>query len=99
MNSAGSAVSGTGASNVRLAWAASTTPGVTYDVYRCSISAPACVSNQPGNFSQIAKGVTGLSYTDSTVSSGQTYYYAVTAVDTSNTESGLSAVSMAAAIP
>ena len=99
MNSAALTMSGTGASNVGLVWAASTTPSVTYNVYRCSISATACVPSQPANFSQIAKGIAGLSYTDSSVSSGQTYYYALTAVDTSNAESVLSAVSPAAAIP
>jgi len=96
MNSAASTMSGTGASNVGLAWTASTTPGVTYNVYRCAVSAAACVSSQPANFSPIARGITGLAYTDSTVFSGQTYYYALTAVDTSNTESLLSVVSTAA---
>src|SRR5262249_35295978 len=99
MNSAASTISGTGASNVGLAWTASTTPGVTYNVYRCSVSLAACVPSQPANFSQIAQGVAGLSYTDSAISSGQTYYYALTAVDASNAESVLSAVSTATVIP
>jgi hypothetical protein len=99
LNSAASTISGLGASNVELTWIASTAPGVTYNVYRCSGSAAACVSSQPSNFSQIARGIAGLAYTDSAVSSGQTYYYTLTAVDTNNTEGGVSTVSGPATIP
>ena len=99
VNSVTSTLSGTGDANVGVGWSASTTPSVTYNVYRCSTSAAACVQTQPGNFSQIATGVGGLAYTDSTVSSGQTYYYALTAVDTTGAESVLSTVSNGATIP
>ena len=99
MNSVAPTLSGVGTSNVALTWTASATSGVTYSVYRCSISAAACVQNQPSNFTRIASGVSGLAYTDATVTSGQTYYYAVTAVDGTGAESVLSAVSAAATIP
>src|SRR5262249_39687722 len=86
-------LSGTGTSNVLLTWTASTTPNVTYNVYRCSISAAACDPSQPGNFgSPISVGIAGTTYTDLTVLSGVTYYYAVTAVDSTGSESVLSAV-------
>lgn len=99
MNSVAPTFSGTGTANVSLAWTASTTSGVTYNVYRCSISSTACVQNQPGNFTRIASGIANLTYTDSAVSSGQTYYYALTAVDASGAESAVSSVSTATAIP
>jgi hypothetical protein len=90
--------SGTGTSNVLLSWNASTTPNVTYNVYRCSTSASACVQSSPGNFAQIESGATALSLTDISVSSGQIYYYAITAVDTSNNEGVFSTV-VSAQIP
>jgi hypothetical protein len=71
---------------------------VTYSVYRCSTSATACVQTSPANFARIATGVTVLTYADASVASGQTYYYAVTAVDSSNTESTFSSV-VSAVIP
>jgi len=91
--------SGTGTSNVLLTWTASTTPNVTYKVYRCTISAAACTSSQPGNFGvPLATSIAATTYADLMVSSGATYYYALTAVDTNNVESVLSAV-VSAAIP
>ena len=99
VNSVAPTFSGTGTSNVVLAWNASTTPSVTYNVYRCATSASACVQAQPANFVRIATGVGSLTYTDAAVSSGQTYYYALTAVDTNSVESSLSTVSSATAIP
>jgi hypothetical protein len=92
-------LSGTGQSNVLLTWTASTAPNVTYNVYRCSVSASACVQAQPSNFTIAATGISSLTYTDSAISSGQTYYYALTAVDSSFNEGSLSAVSLGAAIP
>jgi len=99
MNTVAPTLSGMGASNVTIGWTASTTPTVTYNVYRCSTSATACVQGQPSNFTRIATGVSGLAYTDSNVASGQTYYYALAAVDGSAAESVLSGVSGAATIP
>lgn len=87
--------SGTGTSNVVLSWTASGTPSVTYNVYRCSTSASACVQSSPMSFTRISSSVSALTYADLSVSSGQTYYYSVTSVDTSNTESALSTVTSA----
>ncbi len=65
--------SGTIAHSVTLNWVASTTPGVTYNVYRRSTS---------GTYSSpLASSISTTSYTDSTVQSGQTYYYVVTAAN------------------
>lgn len=99
VNTVTPAVSGTGGSNVQLSWSASTTPNVTYNVYRCSTSAAACVQNEPSNFARIANNVGSMAYIDSGVTSGQTYYYALTAVNSSNVESALSTVSSGATIP
>lgn len=78
-------LSGTGVQvtqhSVALAWTASTTSGVVgYYVYR---------GTESGNYTKISSSVTTTSFTDSTVQSGQdiTYYYVVTAVDASGTES------------
>jgi hypothetical protein len=98
-NSPSETLSGTGQSNVLLTWSASTAPNVTYNVYRCSISAAACVQSQPSNFTIVTSGISSLTYDDSAVSSGQTYYYALSAVDSSFNEGSLSAVSLGAAIP
>jgi hypothetical protein len=92
-------MAGTGQSNVLLTWSASTAPNVSYNVYRCSVSASACVQSQPGNFSVVATGIGALAYTDGAVSSGQTYYYALTSVDTNNLEGPLSTVTGPAVIP
>ena len=75
-------VSGTGIQphSVLLTWTASTSSDVvSYNVYR---------GTSPGSYSKIAS-VSGTTYTDTTVQSGQniTYYYAVTAVDSSGDES------------
>lgn len=50
-----------------------------YTVYRSATSG--------GGYSAIASGLTASAYTDNTVSNGVTYYYVVTAVDTSGGES------------
>jgi hypothetical protein len=80
-------VTGTGASAIQhsadLSWGPSPSTVVGYNVYR---------STTPGgpytkiNFSLDASTV----YTDSTVQSGQTYYYVSTAVDATGMESGYS---------
>jgi fibronectin type 3 domain-containing protein len=79
INTLAQTFSGTGARNVLLTWGASTTSGVTYNVYRCSGT---CAS-YPTGFSQIATGINVLTYTDadSALTLGQTYVYAVTAVN------------------
>jgi hypothetical protein len=84
------ALSGTGTSSapvahsVSLSWVASTsTTVVGYNIYRGSVSGgPYTVLNSTPNAS--------LTYTDMTVTAGQTYYYVVTAVDGSGNESVVS---------
>jgi fibronectin type 3 domain-containing protein len=76
-------VSGSGVApvqhSVSLSWAASTSGVIVYNVYRGSVSG--------GPYARVSSNDTGLSYTDSAVSGGQTYYYVVTAVDSTGTES------------
>jgi fibronectin type 3 domain-containing protein len=68
---------------VALTWTPSTTPNVAgYKVYRGS------ASGGPYTLLQSLGAVT--SYTDNTVLSGQTYYYVVTTVDSTNAESAYS---------
>lgn len=69
---------------VTLRWEQSTTGGVVgYYVYR---------GTQQGNYTKISPSVAGTSYADSTIESGANvvYYYVVTAVDSSGTESAFS---------
>ena len=62
--------------SVDLTWQASTTPNVTYNIYR---------SNTSGAYSTIPiASVSGTSYTDYAVQAGQTYFYVVKAVDSTN---------------
>lgn len=62
-----------------LTWSASSTPGITqYNVYRGTISGGPYTKIASGNF---------LTYTDSNVTSGSTYFWVVTAVDSNNQES------------
>jgi hypothetical protein len=80
----GLAVTGTTASQVSLAWSASSPAGgpavAGYRVYRNGSSTP--LNGSP---------VTSTSYTDTTVAAGTAYSYAVTAVNTAGTESPRSA--------
>jgi hypothetical protein len=83
------AVAGTGVSStshsVALNWAASSSSGVVgYYVYRSTVSG--------SSYTRITSSVVNaLKYADSTVSSGKTYYYVVTAVNSSGAESAHSA--------
>lgn len=67
--------------SVSLIWIASTSAGVAgYNVYRGTVSG--------GPYSKLtAAPVSGTSYTDSTVQSGQTYFYVTTAVNAQGVES------------
>jgi fibronectin type 3 domain-containing protein len=66
--------------SVALTWNASVSTVAGYNVYRSTVSG--------GPYAKINSTlVTPLSYTDSTVQSGTTYYYVTTAVDSSGTES------------
>jgi hypothetical protein len=63
-----------------LNWTASTSTVVGYNVYRRGSAG--------GPYTKLNSSlVTGVTYTDSTVQAGQTYYYVTTAVDSSNNES------------
>jgi fibronectin type 3 domain-containing protein len=64
-----------------LDWNASTTPNVTYNLYRSDTSGT--------GYALVASALTILSYTDTTVVSGTTYYYVVTSFD-GNAESAYS---------
>ena len=81
------AVSGDGIAatthSVELSWAASTSAGVVgYNVYRAIPT---------GGYSKLDSSiVTGLKYTDVTVTAGTTYKYVVTAVDSLGMESAFS---------
>lgn len=75
---------------VTLQWGASSTPNVTYNVYRGAAAA--------GPFSKITN-VSGLTYSDSAIQAGQTYYYVLTAVDVSGNESAYSTPAAQANIP
>jgi hypothetical protein len=80
-----------GSHTVSLSWTASTTPSVSYNVYRSTVSG--------GPYTKMnASLVSGTSYVDSTVLAGQTYYYVTTAVNGSNSESSYSN-QVTAAIP
>jgi fibronectin type 3 domain-containing protein len=75
---------------VDLNWVGSTSTGVTgYYVYRSTVSGTGYAKLNA------ASAAPTTTYTDSTVQSGVTYYYVVTAVDGSNNESMFSNESMA----
>lgn len=71
--------------SVVLTWDASTSPDVVgYNVYRSGVSG--------GPYTELngSLPVAGLTYTDTAVLAGQTYYYVVTAVDSEGIESAYS---------
>jgi fibronectin type 3 domain-containing protein len=69
--------------SVDLSWTASTSIVVGYNVYRGTQSG--------GPYTKINSSLNATTaYTDSTVQSGATYYYVVTAVDATNAESAYS---------
>jgi hypothetical protein len=76
------------AHDVNLSWAASSSAVAGYNIYRGA---------QPsGPFAKINSSLeTATVYTDGTVVSGEIYYYATTAVDSSGAESGYSNVAQA----
>jgi hypothetical protein len=69
---------------VTLSWTASTSPNVSgYNVYRGTSSG--------GPYTKVNSAqIAGTSYLDTTVQSGQTYYYVATAVGSDSSESGYS---------
>jgi fibronectin type 3 domain-containing protein len=76
-------LSGTGVAvthSAALSWTASTSVVSGYNVYRSSVSG--------GPYTKLNSSLdAGNTFTDSSVSSGQTYYYVVTAVDSNSMES------------
>jgi fibronectin type 3 domain-containing protein len=80
-------LSGTGVQavshSVTLSWTASTSTVVGYNVYRSTVSG--------GPYTLLTSSpVTGTTFTDTTVQARVTYYYVVTAVDSSGNESAYS---------
>jgi hypothetical protein len=76
------------AHSVTLNWTASTSTSVVgYNVYRGTTSG--------GPYTKVASLVAGTTYTDSTVTAGATYYYCVTAANSTGTESAYSAQAVA----
>ena len=73
-----------GAHSVTLSWTPSTSSVIGYNVYRSMQSVGPYAKNNP-----VLESST--SYTDFNVTSGQTYFYSVTAVNAQNAESGFSA--------
>lgn len=71
-----------GAPHVCLKWTASTTSGVTYNIYR-STTAGAENYGSPLN----AAAISGTSFYDATVAIGTTYFYTMTAVGTGGAQS------------
>jgi hypothetical protein len=69
--------------SVGLSWDASTSQVIGYNIYRGTVSGGPYTKLNPS-------ATTTTVYTDSSVQSGQTYYYVTTAVDSSNVESGYS---------
>jgi fibronectin type 3 domain-containing protein len=76
-----------------LSWTASTTPNVTYNVYRSTVSTGPFTT--PLNSSPIS----GTTFKDTSVKAGQTYYYVATAVAPGGTQSAESSPPVQAAIP
>jgi hypothetical protein len=85
------ALSGMGSTvqhSVDVNWVASTSAVAGYNVYRGTLSG--------GPYSKINSTlITGLTYTDNTVSSGATYYYVITAIAADGTESSFSSQAQA----
>ena len=71
------------AHSATLSWTASTTTVVGYDIYRgTTTGGPYVLLN--------SSPVQGVTYTDTTVQSGQTYFYVTAAVDSSGNQSAYS---------
>ncbi len=76
-----------------LSWTASTTPNVTYNVYR------ATASTGPFTTPLNSSPITGITYVDNTVQAGQTYYYVATAVAANGAQSADSSPPVQGTIP
>jgi hypothetical protein len=69
-------VTASGANQLTVNWTNGTTAATSFKIYRATGSCAA-----PGAFMLLASGVTGTSYTDTTVSGGATYAYRVAGVE------------------
>jgi len=69
-------------SAINLAWTASPTAGVTYNVFRSTTS-----TFTPSASNQVASTIAGLTYADSGLVASTTYYYYVKAVNSTGTSS------------
>jgi hypothetical protein len=67
---------GSGSSQINLAWTASATSGVTYDVYESTTS-----GFTPSASTRIVSGITATSYSATGLTGSKTYYYRVSAVN------------------
>ena len=87
-------LSGGGSHDVVLTWTDSVTPGVLgYYVYRGTASGKE--STTPLNSTPIV----GTSYADSNVTTGQTYYYVVTALGSNGTTQSADSTEASATVP
>lgn len=94
-------LSGTAMHWVGLSWGASSTPGVSYNVYRELQSGGACGAPSSATYARLntsAIGPTNFNDTDPSLVAGDTYCYSVTAVD-SGGESPFSSPAISATIP
>lgn len=87
-SSSGSGSGGGGLHTVNLSWKASTSSNIVgYNIYRGTAA---------DSFGLLSSMNPGTTYTDTTVQNGQTYYYAVKAVDSAGVESSYSNTAQAA---
>jgi hypothetical protein len=93
-NQPSESLSGTGvaaAYSVNLAWTASTSPVAGYNIYRGTTA---------GQYTKLNPSLNSTTaYTDSSVASGVTYYYAATAVNSSGQESAYSSPPLQVSVP
>lgn len=80
------------AHSATLNWTASTTPNVTYNVYRATASG--------GTYTVVnSSPISGTTFQDTSVQPGQTYYYVARAVNANSVESVNSSPAVQATIP
>lgn len=72
-------LTGSGQHNVLLNWGASSTSGVTYSVFRGTTAGGEGTT-------PIASGISALTYTDTNVTAGTTYFYTVEAVNAAGSQ-------------
>ena len=63
-------------SQINLSWTASSTPGVTYSVFRSMMG-----GFTPSSANQVAAGISDVKYSDTGLTTATTYYYVVEAVN------------------